>query len=351
MMPPADGGLEGRPSTPPRVSVVLPVFNALATLPRAVASVRAQTFADWELVAVDDGSTDGSGEWLAQAAKEEPRLRVLRRPHMGLVPTLNDGLAAARGEFVARMDADDECLPDRLAAQVEMLEANPSFGVAGCLVEFAGDRAAQAGYAAHADWLNSLVTLEQIALGRFIESPHAHPSVMFRRDLATRRGGYRDGPFPEDYELWLRWLEAGVRMAKVPRVLLRWHDPPGRLSRTDARYAPAAFFRLKAPFLARWLRAHAAGRTVWVAGAGRLTRRRVELIGAEGVRVAGFVDVNPRRLGVARDGRRIIAWEKLPPPGEVFLLGYVANRGVRGPQREFLAARGWREGVDFLFAA
>ncbi|HMO65446.1 MAG TPA: glycosyltransferase family 2 protein, partial [Verrucomicrobiota bacterium] len=119
----------------PRVSVVLPVFNALATLPRAVASVRAQTFTDWELVAVDDGSTDGSGEWLARAAKEEPRLRVLRRPHAGLVPALKDGLDAARGEFIARLDADDECLPDRLAAQVAMLDADPSFGVAGCRVE------------------------------------------------------------------------------------------------------------------------------------------------------------------------------------------------------------------------
>lgn len=351
MMPPAGGGLESPPSATPRVSVVLPVFNALATLPRAVASVRAQTLADWELTAVDDGSTDGSGEWLAQAAKGEPRLRVLRRPHAGLVPALNAGLAAARGEFIARLDADDECLPDRLAAQVALLETNPSLGVAGCLVDFAGDRAAQAGYAAHVDWLNSLVTPDDIALGRFIESPHAHPSVMFRREPVARHGGYRDGPFPEDYELWLRWLEAGVRMAKAPRVLLRWHDPPGRLSRSDPRYAPAAFYRLKAPFLARWLRANAGGRAVWVIGAGRLTRRRVELLEAEGVRVAGFVDVNPRRLGVARDGRRIIAWEALPPPGAVFLLGCVANRGARGPQREHLTARGWREGEDFLFAA
>lgn len=335
----------------PRVSVVLPVFNARATLPRAVASVRAQTFADWELVAVDDGSTDGSGEWLVQAAREEPRLRVLHRPHAGLVPALNAGLAAARGEFIARFDADDECLPERLAVQVALLEANPSLGVAGCLVEFAGDRVAQAGYAAHVDWLNSLVTPDDIALGRFIESPHAHPSVTFRRELVAQHGGYRDGPFPEDYELWLRWLEARVTMAKAPRVLLRWHDPPGRLSRTDARYAPAAFFRLKAPYLARWLRTHTGGREIRVIGAGRLTRRRVGLLEAEGVQVAGFVDVNPRRLGVARDGRRIIAWEELPPPGEVFLLGYVANRGARGPQREFLAARGWREGEDLLFAA
>ena len=69
---------------------------------------------------------------------------------------------------------------------------------------------------------------------------------MFRRELVARHGGYRAGDFPEDYELWLRWLDAGVRMAKVPRPLLTWHDSTGRLSRTDARYDPEAFFRLKA---------------------------------------------------------------------------------------------------------
>jgi glycosyltransferase involved in cell wall biosynthesis len=101
----------------PRVTILLPVWNARATLPRAVASLRAQTLADWGLLAVDDGSTDGGGGWLERAAAaDEPRLRVLRRPHAGLVAALNAGLAAARGELVARMDADDECHPERLAA-------------------------------------------------------------------------------------------------------------------------------------------------------------------------------------------------------------------------------------------
>ena len=240
----------------PRVSVLLPTFNALATLPRAVASLRAQTFRDWELLVVDDGSTDGSADWLRTEAAREPRLKVISQPHAGIVPALNGGLAEARGEFVARMDADDESLPERLAEQVAWLDAHPDTGVVGALVEFAGDRTTSAGYALHVDWLNSVVSPEQIALNRFVEAPFAHPSVMFRRGLAARHGGYRDGNFPEDSELWLRWLEAGVRMAKVPRVLLRWHDPPARLSRTDPRYDVEAFYRLKAEYLARWLRAN-----------------------------------------------------------------------------------------------
>src|SRR6185436_16591977 len=107
---------------------------------------------------------------------------------------------------------------------------NRPIGLVGCLVEFGGDRSASEGYALHVDWINALTTPDEIALNRFVESPLAHPSVMFRRELVEKHGGYRAGDFPEDYELWLRWMEAGARMGKVPRVLLTWQDGPGRLS-------------------------------------------------------------------------------------------------------------------------
>src|SRR2546425_6870649 len=100
---------------------------------------------------------------------------------------------------------------------------------------------------------------------------------MFRRELLNKHGGYREGDFPEDYELWLRWLDAGVTMAKVPRVLLTWNDAPERLSRTDRRYDVEAFYRCKAFYLARWLKRHVdASRPLLVWGAGRPTRKRAE---------------------------------------------------------------------------
>lgn len=359
--------------TAPRVSVLLPAFNALATLPRAVKSIRQQTFADWELLVVDDGSTDGTGEWLQAQAAQEPRLKVIAQPHGGIVAALNRGLAAARGEFIARMDADDESLPERLTEQVKLLDAQPDIGVVSSLVEFAGDRAASQGYALHVDWLNSVVTPEQISLNRFVESPFAHPSVMFRRELVARHGGYRDGDFPEDYELWLRWLEAGVRMGKVPRSLLRWHDPPARLSRTDARYNVESFYRLKADYLARWLHTnlvaadvrrrtepsaappspppHVGGykRQLLVWGAGRATRKRVKLLEAHGIAVSAYVDVDPNKHGCSRAGHLVLAPEQIPDGA--FHLGYVARRGAREFCRNFLEQRGCVEGRDFIFVA
>jgi glycosyltransferase involved in cell wall biosynthesis len=151
------------------VSVLLPVRNAAATVARAVESIRRQTFSNWELIAVDDGSTDGTREWLRAAAQREARIRLIERPAEGIVAALNTGLAAARAPLVARMDADDKSHPARLAEQIAWLETHTDIGVVGSLVEFGGDATARLGYALHVDWINQLVTPEQITLNRFVE--------------------------------------------------------------------------------------------------------------------------------------------------------------------------------------
>lgn len=335
----------------PAISVILPVRNAVTTIGRAVASVQAQTARDWELVVIDDGSNDGTREWLQGAARSDSRIRLLGQPAHGLVPALNAGLAAARGELIARMDGDDACHPERLAAQAAYLAEHREVGLVSSLVGFGGDRSVQAGYALHVEWLNGLVTPAQIALNRFVESPLAHPSVMFRRELVDRLGSYRAGDFPEDYELWLRWLDAGVVMAKIPRELLMWYDTPGRLSRRDPRYNPEAFFAVKAEYIARELVRVAGRRPVWIWGAGRPTRKRAGRLAEHGVGIAGYVDIDPRKTGRSVGGVPVIAPAGLPRPDRAFVLGYVAAWGARELIRADLGGRGYVEGRDFLMCA
>jgi glycosyltransferase involved in cell wall biosynthesis len=336
----------------PSISVVMPVWNAEPTLAGAVESVLAQTEPDWELIAVDDGSTDASLTLLDTAARRDFRIRVLPGPHRGVVAALNRGLAAARGRLVARMDADDVALPARLARQRDHLDAHPDVGVVATRVIFGGDARRSAGYARHVAWTNTLLSHDAIALGAFIDSPVAHPSVMFRSELVDRLGGYAEGDFPEDYELWLRWLDRGVPFDKLDEPLLVWRDTLGRLSRTDPRYSPAAFSRVKARYLARWLARHNPHHpavTVW--GAGRVTRQRARWLAEHGVRITAYVDIDPRKVGRRVDDAPVLAPGDLPRPGQAFVVSYVGSRDARELIDARLRALGYRAGVDYLLAA
>lgn len=336
----------------PAVSFLLPAHNAAATIDRALVSLRGQTFADWEAIIVDDGSTDATSDRLAAAAAAEPRYRILHTPQKGIVAALNTALAHARAPLLARMDADDECHPERLARQVALLEADPSIGVCATQVRFGGDAVAQRGYALHVDWSNGLLSPEEIALNRFIDAPVAHPSVLFRRPVVEQHGSYRETGWPEDYELWLRWLEAGVRFAKVPAPLMVWHDPPQRLSRTDPRYTAEAFAACRCHYLARWLQREVRpDRPLFLRGAGRPTRKRFAALATHGIRLAGYVDVDSRKIGGRIDGVPVLSPEAVPPADACFVLGAVASRGAREFIRGQLRAQGRTEGRDFLIVA
>ena len=334
------------------ISVLMPVYNAEDTLPEAIESIRGQTDPAWELLAVDDGSTDASADIIRRYADRDERIRPFFRPHAGIVAALNFGLEQAGGTYIARMDADDRCLPQRLEKQRRFLDTHPDIGLTACLVEHLGDTKRKAGYARYVRWINTQLHHKDIAQNRFIESPLAHPSVMFRRHLVQDFGGYRDGPFPEDYELWLRWLEAGVKMEKVPETLLHWRDEPGRLSRTHKRYSFKAFYRTKAEYLSRWLKdnnPHHPQVIIW--GAGRTTRKRADMLTEYGVEISHYVDIDPNKIGHVIHGRPVLSPEEVPEAGTAFIVGYVGSHGANAIIRDHLEQKGYRLGVDYLFAA
>ncbi len=336
----------------PKISVVMPARNAAGTLPVALESIRCQTIADWELLAVDDGSKDETGLILESAARADARIHVLSQAALGVVEALQRGCAAARGEVIARMDADDRMAPERLRRQLQFLECHPQIGVVSCRVRHGGDQTTQAGYEAYVAWTNSLLTPADIALRRFVESPVVHPSVMFRRELVHRHGGYASGDFPEDYELWLRWMDAGVPFGKVDAELLIWNDPPARLSRTELRYRTGAFYRTKCVYLARWIKRQVEpSREIWLWGAGRITRRRFLTLNSAGVAISGFIDVDVKKLGCLRDGRPVVAPCHLPSREQAFILAAVSTRGARDLIGAELNGRGRTEGSDYLLVA
>jgi glycosyltransferase involved in cell wall biosynthesis len=323
----------------------MPVRDARATVETALESVKTQTFTDWEFVIVDDGSQDGTTEILKHFAEKDDRFVLIPQKPKGIAAALQSGCEACRGDLIARMDADDAMDARRLEVQRAFLIENADCGLVSSRVRFGGT---EVGYASHVEWINSLTNHDAMSLRRFVEAPVAHPSVMFRREFLEAHGGYREGDFPEDYELWLRWLETGVRFGKVDAELLTWNDLPQRLSRTHARYSVEAFYAMKCRYLRRWLQTQASGREIWLWGAGRVTRRRFD-----GVfdLITGFIDVDEAKRGSCRDARPVRLADDLPARETSFILAGVAARGAREAICAHLTQRGWIEGRDFLLAA
>lgn len=331
----------------------MPCRNAGATVDAAIESVLKGSFRDLELIAVDNGSDDDTPERLAVWRRRDSRLRLIRQPSEGIIPTLNAGLAASQAPLVARMDADDISLPQRLSKQVARMEADPELAVVGSLVRAFPDANVREGFRIYIEWLNSLVSHADITRQMFVESPLAHPSVLLRRAWVDRVGGYQERGWPEDYDLWLRMHEAGAVFAKVPEVLLLWREHPGRATRTDRRYAVENFLRAKAHYLARGPLANRDGVIIW--GAGQMGKRLSKHLLREGVELSVFIDVDPKKIGRSRRGRPIVAVGELDDwlgrYQRPVVLAAVGSRGARALIRQQLVERGLVEGRDWWAVA
>jgi glycosyltransferase involved in cell wall biosynthesis len=207
------------------VSVVLPVRDGERFVREAVESVLAQTYADLELIVVDDGSADATPEILR--GFRDDRLRVLRQEPAGLVAALRRGVAEARAPLVARMDADDVSEPTRLERQVELLERRPRVGMVAAWTAVIDEE----GRELRREVLPP--AHEDLARRLLLRNPFQHGSVVVRRDALEAAGGYRDDyGANEDYDLWRR-LARSWELACVPGVLYRYRVHGGAVTQTD----------------------------------------------------------------------------------------------------------------------
>jgi glycosyltransferase involved in cell wall biosynthesis len=334
-------------SPTPRISVLMPVRNEERFLQAALDSLYRQSFTDWELVAVDDGSCDGTPVLLERAARRDPRVRVLRSGG-GLVAALNLGLGACRAPLLARLDGDDVCHPRRLELQAAYLEAHPETGLVACGFRHFPRNTMKRGMLHYEQWQNSLVDHDRIIRDLYVESPFVHPAVLTRTALVTGLGGYRDLGWPEDYDLWLRMAAAGIRFARLSATLFFWRDHPERATRTREEYAAEAMRRCKLHHLRRGFLAGCS--RVVMAGAGREARAWRRLLLAEGVTVTHWLDIDPRKVGTVLHGAPVLCPEALQLAGGKMITA-IGLQGARAQFRLDAAVLGWQEGVDFVSVA
>ena len=334
--------------TKPRVSVLVPVCDAEATLESALASALTQTYEELELVVVLNGITDRSAEIVRQVASRDPRVRVFERDRANLAEALSEGLERCEGELIVRHDADDHMASTRVALQVQALDAHPEWvGVTAGVRSVGLDSPPGAGMGRHVDWLNSLDTPELIRAGRFIDAPLAHPAVTFRREEVLEAGGYRDGDFPEDHELWLRLFERGASFGSVRETLVDWTDRPDRFTRTNTRCRDEARRGLVHTYLASGPLANGRRARIW--GAGPFGKRHARDLHRRFGCVDALIDIDPKKIGrQVAGGLPVVSHESIGPPDGRLVLLAVGSAGAREQIESFLRERGHAIERDYL---
>jgi glycosyltransferase involved in cell wall biosynthesis len=330
-----------------RVSILLPAKDAADTLPLCLRSIARQSFDDFRCIVVDDGSRDTTASIVATLAADDHRFVLRPNAGNGLVAALQTGLLACDGEFVARMDADDWMHRDRLRLQVDALQRQPALAGVGCHARAFPDTAVGPGLRDYIAWLHSVRSEDDVAREAFVECPLLHPTWCLRGEV-LRAHGYRDVPWAEDYDLLLRLLQAGHRLGAVPRRLLGWRRGPRTVSRVDPRYAPRAFTRAKAAFLAAGFLADAPRYVLWGhGGTGRALRAELARLGKL---PAAIVELHPGRLGQQIAGAPVVPPTALAGLRPLPIVVSIAGAGNRALVRAELAVA-YRELRDFVFAA
>ena len=214
---------------PPLISVCMPVYNTETYIAEAVESILAQSYRNFEFIIIDDGSTDRSLAILECYADQDARIRLSSRAHAGYLIRLNEMLEEARGDFIARMDADDVAMPERFIKQIDFLDAHPEVVAVGSrilAIDSDGDPIAEFCTAQDHEEIDRA---HLDVRGGFIN----HPVAMIRTGAIRTIGGYRADYWPaEDVDLWLRLAEIG-RLANVPERLLEYRRHPESISHTQ----------------------------------------------------------------------------------------------------------------------
>jgi glycosyltransferase involved in cell wall biosynthesis len=331
----------------PRVSILLPAYNAGPTLGSSLASITRQSEPRWECIVIDDGSRDDTAAIARDASRADRRIRVISTPHHGLVEALNTGLRHCRAPLVARMDADDVMHRERLSTQADALERDGALAAVGCHVRLFPRRSMSERLRGYEEWLNSLASADDVTRDAFVECPIAHPTLMMRRSMADL--GYYQRGWPEDYDLVLRALASGMRIGVVPKRLLAWRDRPDRLSRTHPHYGLDRFTACKAQFLATGFLASSTTYVLW--GYGGTGKALYQALAALGRTPSHIVEVKPTRVGQRIHGAPVIRPEALPALRGHHVVVSVARSGPRAEIRAALSAMDFIEGWHYVCAA
>lgn len=230
------------------ISILLPFYNEENYIRQCLRSIQEQSYTNWELIAIDDQSTDGSPAIVKDMQEQDSRIRYLLNPEKGVIKALSNGFKESRGELITRMDADDYKTSDNLMELAGLVSAEGT--IATGMVKYFSDEAdgLQGGYARYEKWINNVIKDEACFSHVYKECTIPSPCWMVGRADLIKAGAFNSELYPEDYDLNLRFHKAGLKVRAVKKVIHYWRDHNRRVTRNDHRYRDNFFIDLKLPY-------------------------------------------------------------------------------------------------------
>lgn len=324
----------------------MPVKNAGKYLHECLSSIRRQTFSFWELVVVNDHATDNTLQILQQHASEDERIRIFNNDGKGITPALTKALHESKGEFITRMDGDDQMTDTRLEIMTKVLALQPAKTLVTGKVRYFGSEPISAGYVAYQNWLNKRVTLDDHWDWVYRECVIASPNWICRKEDLLSIGGFAPLSYPEDYHLVLKWYTHAFKIHSLPQTTLLWREHSERTSRTSEYYDQSHFFRLKiGHFLAHSLKDSKL--VLWGTGVkGRLTAEILD----EHQQAFDWMDLSPYKYPDGIQGHSIGSFQDIQPISNFkLLIAVYPPEKERIRLEEYLLKSGLEMGRDFWY--
>lgn len=329
-----------------KISIIMPVKNATPFLPETLFSILNQTEQNWELLAVNDNSTDNTKQILTSFAQNDSRINVLTNSGNGIIDALQLGYAKSVGRFITRMDADDIMAENRLETQKEQLLHAGKNHIALGLVNYFSDAPLGDGYKKYEAWLNNLTKKGINFSDVYKECVVASPCWMIYREDFEACGGFNSNIYPEDYDLAFRFYKHKLKCIASNKVLHYWRDYPERTSRNDAHYADSSFINIKITHFLAIDYDKSKKLILW--GAGKKGKNIAQHLIAKNIAFDWICD-NPKKIGKHIYNQLMLDFKTVTEYSNRQSIITVANPFFQQEIIEFLTAKGLIKNSDFFY--
>ena len=328
-----------------KVSILIPVRNGEQFLKECLDSIVGQTYANWELIIVNDNSLDSTEDILKEYQSQDSRISYYTAKGKGIIDALKLAYSKSSGELITRMDADDIMLPEKLELMVQKLQESGKGNVAVGLVEYFAENGVGEGYTKYQDWLNQLTLAEKNFNEIYRECVIPSPSWMIYREDFEKIGAFNSDIYPEDYELTFRMYKYGLKVASIPKMIHKWRDYSTRTSRTDPHYSDNFFLPLKMKYFIELHRDSNRPLEVW--GAGNKGKELAKYLINKGIEFEWACN-NPNKIGKDIYGKILISDKEIFNRENPQILIAIRNDKATGQIKKVFDSKNLTPNLDYF---